>query len=162
MEENRAKDYAVWLLTQSPRSEKDIVDRLKKKECTEETIASVMEKLRAWGYLDDASLAERWVESRGRSRGKRLLSQELFRKGVDRETARTTLAERSTETEQTAARVAAVRKVGEQPIDKSREAQQRLSAFLARRGFGWDAIRPVLKELYQDPIDIDSDVESED
>jgi regulatory protein len=155
MEENRAKDYAVWLLTQSPRSEKDIIDRLKKKECTEETIAS-------WGYLDDANLAERWVESRGRSRGKRLLSQELFRKGVDRETAKVTLAERSTETEQAAARVAAVRKVGEQPMDKSREAQQKLSAFLARRGFGWDAIRPVLKELYQDPIDIDTDVESAD
>jgi SOS response regulatory protein OraA/RecX len=41
-----------------------------------------------------------------------------------------------------------VRRVGERPADRSREAQARLSAFLARRGFGWDTIRPVLAELY--------------
>jgi SOS response regulatory protein OraA/RecX len=39
--------------------------------------------------------------------------------------------------------------VGEDPIDKSREARAKLSAFLQRRGFGWDTIRPVLAELYR-------------
>lgn len=41
-----------------------------------------------------------------------------------------------------------MRRVGERPADRSREAQAKLSAFLARRGFGWDVIRPVLAELY--------------
>jgi SOS response regulatory protein OraA/RecX len=37
---------------------------------------------------------------------------------------------------------------GTRPADRSREAQGRLAAFLQRRGFGWDVVRPVLAELY--------------
>jgi regulatory protein len=148
MEEERAKSYAVWLLSQQARTEKEIRDRLEKKGCDEETVLEVMEALHRWGYLDDAGLAARWTESRGRTRGKRALVFELRKKGVDEETVKSTLETRTEEDETEACLRAAKRKVGERPKDASREAQARLAAFLQRRGFGWDAIRPTLRALY--------------
>lgn len=146
MTESEASDYAVWLLGQQPRSEKELGEKLTRKGAEDETIVAVLEKLRGWGYLDDAALAERWVASRGKTRGKYLLRQELQRKGLD---AGEALSERGDSEERTACLAAATKRVGEDPADKSREAQTKLAAFLQRRGFGWDAIRPVLRQLYQ-------------
>lgn len=153
MDETEATQYAVWLVGQQPRSEKEIGDKLLRKGAGEETIVVVLEKLRGWGYLDDPGLAERWVSSRGKTRGKYLLRQELNRKGLDSGEA---LAERSDSDEQAACLAAATKRVGDDPADKSREAQAKLSAFLQRRGFGWDAIRPTLRRLYEG-IELDED-----
>ena len=140
---------ALRLLGVRARSEKEISDRLKRKEYEDDIIVIVLERLRSYGYLDDADFAARWVASRGKSRGRRALSHELRQKGVDAETAAATLSEaRDAETETESAFVAARKKVGDKPADISREAQAKLSAYLQRRGFGWDAIRPVLRHLY--------------
>lgn len=159
MTESEAANYCVWLLGQQPRSEKELGDRLTKKGADEATILAAFEKLRGWGYLDDAALAERWVASRGKTRGKYLLRQELNRKGLD---AAEALAERSDEDEKAACLTAAIKRVGELPKDRSREAQAKLSAFLQRRGFGWDAIRPVMRQLYQGIVAEDLDAAEAD
>jgi regulatory protein len=156
MDETRATAYAVWLLSQQARSEKQVGDRLAQKGCDDATIAAVLERLRGWGYLNDPEFAERWVASRGKMRGRRALAFELRRKGIDPDEA---LAERTTDDEVAAARAAAARRVGESPTDRSREAQAKLAAFLQRRGFGWDAIRPVLRALYRDDADDDAAAE---
>jgi regulatory protein len=148
MDEARAKNYAVWLLSQQARTEKEIREKLEKKGVAEEAVPEVLDALRRWGYLDDAGLAARWAESRGRTRGKRALAFELRKKGVAEETVKETLEARTDEDESEACLRAAVRKVGERPKDTSREAQSRLAAFLQRRGFHWDAIRPALRTLY--------------
>ena len=159
MTESQATNYCVWLLGQQSRSEKELGDRLTKKGADEETILAALEKLRGWGYLDDAALAERWVASRGKTRGKYLLRQELSRKGLD---AAEALENRSDDEEKTACLAAAVKRVGDPPKDRSREAQAKLSAFLQRRGFGWDAIRPVLRQLYQGIVAEDLDAAEAD
>jgi regulatory protein len=148
MDEARAKNYAVWLLSQQARTEKEIREKLEKKGVAEDTVPEVMEALRRWGYLDDAGLANRWAESRGRTRGKRAIAFELRKKGIAEETVKETLESRTDEDEAEACLRAATRKVGEHPKDTSREAQARLAAFLQRRGFSWDAIRPALRTLY--------------
>ncbi|MBB6048986.1 regulatory protein RecX [Armatimonas rosea] len=154
MTESEAANYCVWLLGQQPRSEKELGDRLTKKGADEETILAALERLRGWGYLDDAALAERWVASRGKTRGKYLLRQELNRKGLDSAEA---LESRTDDDERTACLSVAVKRVGDPPKDRSREAQAKLSAFLQRRGFGWDAIRPVMRQLYQGIVAEDLD-----
>ena len=142
---------AMRLLGVRARSEKEVRDRLRRKEYEDETILEVLRRLRSYGYLDDADFAARWVEARGRTRGNRALSHELRQKGIDSETAASTLSEaRDTETEIESAFAAAKKKVGEKPADASREAQAKLSAYLQRRGFGWGAIRPVLRQLFTD------------
>ena len=97
---------------------------------------------------------ERWVASRGKTRGKYLLRQELNRKGLD---AAEALENRTDDDEKSACLSTAIKRVGDPPKDRSREAQAKLSAFLQRRGFGWDAIRPVLRQLYQGIVEEDLD-----
>lgn len=156
-DDDRLLDYAVRLLAERARSELELTRKLATRCDDEARVAALIERLRGWGYLDDADLARRWVESRGKTRGRRALAFELRRKGVD---AGEVLAARSDDDETAAARTAAIRRVGARPADTSREAQARLAAFLQRRGFGWDAIRPVLKELYTaDPDDLPAEDE---
>ncbi len=145
----RAKEDAYRLLGFRSRSEKEIADRLRRKGYEDPIIAEVVASLRAHGYVDDATFAESWVRARGGTRGRRALAHELRQKGVDAEIAAETLeAAKDDEAELDAARAAAVKKVGERPADQSREAKARLAAYLQRRGFGWDVIRPVLAQLY--------------
>ena len=146
IDEDALLDYAVRLLADQPRSETELTRKLTGRGADEATAAALVERLRGWGYLDDAALARRWVESRGRTRGRRALAFELRRKGIDPGEA---LSERSDEDETSAARAAAVRKVGDRPADKSREARAKLAAFLQRRGFSWETVRSVLRELYE-------------
>jgi regulatory protein len=154
----KAIEDAYNLLSYRSRSEKEIADRLQRKGYEEEVIAQVVEKLRAAGYLNDEAFARNWVEGRGKTLGRRALAHELRQKGVDSETVAQTLVEiKSDEAEQAAARTAAVRKVGERPLDRSREARAKLAAFLQRRGFGWDIIRPILTDLYEIRDDAETD-----
>lgn len=146
----KAIEDAYNLLSYRSRAEKELADRLQRKGYEEDVIAQVLEKLRSAGYLNDEAFARSWVEGRGKTRGRRALTHELRQKGVDSETVSRTLADaKSDDGEQESARLAAVRKVGEHPLDGSREARAKLAAFLQRRGFGWDTIRPVLAELYR-------------
>lgn len=145
----RAREDAYRLLSFRGRSQQEIEDRLRRKGYEETVVAAVVESLRLHGYLDDAAFAEGWVRSRGATRGRRALAHELRQKGIAPDVAAQTLDAAKDETaEREAARAAAIKKVGARPADRSREAQARLAAFLQRRGFGWETIRPVLAELY--------------
>ena len=149
-ERHQASESAYRLLAFRARSEKEIADRLRQKGYDDSIIVEVTGRLRENGYVDDAAFAASWVSSRGKSRGARLLTQELRQKGVDKETVAETLSEvRSEDDEVQAALQVAVRKVGERPVDQSREAQAKTSAFLQRRGFSWPIVRQVLKTVYR-------------
>ena len=150
----RALADAYRLLEVRVRAEREISDRLRRKEYDDEIITATVDHLRGLGLLDDAAFAQTWVRERGRTRGARALRFELQQKGVAGETITAALADaqdaagEGENPEASAARTVAVRKVGERPADTSRPAQARLAAFLQRRGFGWDSIKPVLAELY--------------
>ncbi|GAB4464595.1 MAG: RecX family transcriptional regulator [Armatimonadaceae bacterium] len=144
----KAKEDAYRLLSFRARSEREIADRLRRREYTEDVITETVRSLRDMGYLDDEAFASAWVRGRGKSRGKQALAFELRQKGVAPEMVRETLEARPESEEGAAARAAAIKRVGEKPVDTSREAQGKLAAYLARRGFGWEIVRPVLRELY--------------
>ena len=78
-EGSRATDAAIQFLSHRPRSEREVRDRLRKRQYSEAAIEIAIEKTRGWGYINDESFAEFWVENRlrHRPRGARLLSQEL-------------------------------------------------------------------------------------
>ena len=146
----KAVEDAYSLLSFRARAEKELADRLQRKGYEANVVAQVLLKLRAAGYLNDESFARSWVAQRGNTLGRRALSHELRLKGVDNDTVVQTLADaKSDEAEGETARRVAIRKVGEDPSDKSREARAKLAAFLQRRGFGWDTIRPILSDLYR-------------
>lgn len=144
----KAKEDAYRLLSFRARAEKEIADRLRQKGYEDDVITETLDSLRGLGFVNDEQFASSWVTSRGKTRGKQALAFELRQKGVDKETTREVLEERSGSEEISAARTAAVKRVGERPMDTSREAKARLSAYLGRRGFGWEIIRVVMADLY--------------
>ena len=146
----KAREAALVLLAHRPRAAEELRRRLRRKGFADEVADATVEKLEELRLVDDASFAETFVRDRVRLRphGPRRLRQELRAKGVDEETAGAAIdgvmgAEDASEED--LARAAAARwrlRPGEDRL----AARRRLHGFLARRGFGADAIRAVMEE----------------
>lgn len=144
----RALDAALRLLAYRPRSEHEIRTRLLRRGLPPDVVSGALERLRGYGYVDDAAFAQFWVESRsaGSPRGQRLLRRELRGKGIDVDTATDATA---TVSEEDAARQAALKKARSLRGLEYQQFRNRLAGYLQRRGFGYDVIKPVVNELWQ-------------
>lgn len=145
----KATDSAILLLTSRPRSEREIRDRLRRKGYDDETIDRVVVKLREWRYLDDDAFARYWVENResNRPRGRRLLEQELRQKGIARDTVANAVEDAQIDELAGAMEIARNKLRSFRNFDEQ-TARRRMSGFLGRRGYGYDVIKPVLRELF--------------
>ena len=156
----KATTAALNLLARRPRSVREVRDRLRQKGYEADTIDAAVAKLEGWRYVDDTEFARYWVENREahKPRGKRLLEQELRFKGVDRELVRETIA--AAEIDEVSAAIELGRtKLRTYASLEPAVAQRRLGAFLARRGYGYDVIKPTLAELFGDRDGDDSEPE---
>jgi regulatory protein len=156
----RATEAALAFLAYRPRSEKEVRDRLRRGGFEQEAIEQTIAKLHEWRYLDDADFARRWVESRttGRPRGSRLLQQELWRKGIDRETVREVIDD--AELDEAAAAEALARErlrsyAGEDPP----VIRRRLGAYLSRRGYSYDVVRDAIERVLSSADDAEPTLE---
>jgi regulatory protein len=146
---NKAVDKALAFLTSRPRSIREVRDRLKEKEIPPDTIDAVVTRLEGWGYVGDEGFARYWIENRGANqpRGKRLLRQELWRKGVGRETVDQVLDE--VEVDEAGGALALARKRFNQLRGYDEQTQRRrLAAFLQRRGYDWPTVKGALDTLF--------------
>src|SRR5919204_1423088 len=86
-EQARAFETALAFLSYRPRSEREIRDRLARKDVPGPIVEAVIERLKGLKLVDDREFARYWVEQRQthRPRGARLLRLELRRKGIDAE-----------------------------------------------------------------------------
>jgi regulatory protein len=144
----RATEAALVFLGYRPRSEREVRDRLRRGGFEQDAIDHTIARLHEWRYLDDEDFARRWVENRAthRPRGKRLLQQELRNKGIDRETAREVIDDADLD-EEAAAETIARRRLPAYAADDPAAVRRRLSAYLARRGYGYDVIRVALERV---------------
>lgn len=150
-EENRdAMDLAFRLLGIRSRSERELVQRLKQKKFSPVTIERTVGRIRELGYINDAQFACDWVRYRKQQgKGPELIKAELKMKGISPEVLSEVLAEmkESGESETEQIKSIAERKLKQMQGLPPRTAAQRLTGFLARRGFGIEAIREALREL---------------
>lgn len=144
----KAVDKALGFLTYRPRSVREVRDRLAKKGVEPATIEATIERLAGWGYIGDEGFARYWVENRGANqpRGKRLLRQELWQKGVERETVDRVLEEAELDEYDTALTLARKRLRQVAALDEPTQ-RRRLGAFLQRRGYDWPTVKRVLDTL---------------
>jgi regulatory protein len=142
-------DHVLKFLSFRPRSEKELLDWFKKKQVGEETKKIVWKKLQNLNYVNDEEFAKWWVEQRTvfKPMGKYLIARELKQKGISKEIIEHgTLNMEHKTNELDLAQKAAEKKVKlwkNLPPDKFR---QKLSAFLARRGFSWEIINDILSD----------------
>lgn len=149
----RATNAALAFLAYRARSEREVRDRLAQKGYAEEVVVAVMEKLVGWGYVNDADFARYWTENRvqHKPRGRRLLEQELRQKGLAPDLVRETLDEAELDEDATALALARDRlRRGSDAQLESAVRQRRLSGFLARRGYSYDVIKRVMKQVFDE------------
>jgi regulatory protein len=150
----KAREAALLLLSFRPRSAQELRRRLREKEFPEEVVEECLGGLEGIGMVDDAAFAATFVRDRVRfkPRGVRRLAQELRTKGVDAETAHEAIRgvfEDAEVSETELAREAAA-KWSRKPGEDRNRARNRFYGFLARRGFGGDAIREVMDEVFSE------------
>ncbi|MEX1247383.1 MAG: RecX family transcriptional regulator [Anaerolineales bacterium] len=145
----KAFQRAVHFLSYRPRSQAEVERNLRKHEIPEETIGQVVERLVAGGLLNDTEFARRWTENRAtfRPRGARALRIELRQKGVA--DARIDEALEALD-EESLARQAASRKAGRLSGLDWPEFRNKLSAYLSRRGFGFEIINDVCRQTWEE------------
>lgn len=82
----RVRERALYLLEAMPRTESNIRRKLLDNHYTEYYINAVIDNLKTYGYIDDASYAYNYAISMSENRGmsKRAIIQKLYEKGVDR------------------------------------------------------------------------------
>jgi regulatory protein len=153
---DKAVHAAARLIEARPRSIAEVRLRLRQKQFPPESIDHAIEHLSGLGLLDDAAFSRYWVDNRRSfsQRGSLALRDELRRKGVDRATIEEALAsEEDPDTayaeEQERARGVARAALRRYAGSADRYSfQRRLGAYLQRRGFTIDTIRPLLNELW--------------
>lgn len=139
-----AMEKAVSLLASRARTEKEIVEALRKNAYPENAIARVMQRLLEAGYINDRDFADHWTASRtSKGFGTRRISMELRQKGVNPEEIDEILShvdeEDLLEGAVKAAQKAARGKDLSNPSDR-----QKIIAALARRGFDFSTAHKAL------------------
>lgn len=136
--ESQAKDVCLRLLTDRARSRAELADRLADKGFAAGVAERVLDRLAEVGLIDDAAFAQQWVHSRHTysGKGKKVLAQELRRKGIAPEDAEPALEAITAEDENARAAELVRRKLQSLSPGLSRDkAISRLVSMLARRGY---------------------------
>ncbi len=143
---------AINFLSYRPRSSAEIRKNLRKHEISELCIEPTIDRLEKLGFVNDKDFAETWIENRNtfRPRGKRALTYELRQKGVANTVIETTLEEMVNEEELVyLAGIKKAKKLAKRNLEWQ-DFRKKLAAFLARRGFNYGVISPILSQLWDE------------
>ena len=118
----------------------------------EDVATAVLDRFTEVGLIDDEAFATAWVDSRhaGRALGKRALSAELRRRGVEDETIKDAVDTVTDEDEQAAARALVQRKLVTMSGLPKDTQTRRLVGMLARKGFSQGLALRVIRDLLAD------------
>lgn len=144
-----AYQQAMLFLSYRARSEKEIRQNLSKHKIPEEVIEQTLEKLRGNGLANDNQFARAWVENRNtfRPRSRRALTMELRQKGLDDETVQSAVAGVD---ENALAYDSARKRAGRLKGLEWSEFRRKLSEYLARRGFPYSVIAPIVTQVWNE------------
>lgn len=148
-ERRRAMAAAAAMLARRPHSERQVRQRLARRQTDAAVVDETVARLLDVRLLDDAEFARAWADGRDRSspRGRRLVVQELRAAGVDGDVA---LAAASAIDDGDAAyRLAASRMRSFRELEYE-AFRARLAGLLQRRGFGWDVVRDTVARCWRE------------
>lgn len=150
-EQGKANAYALRLLSCRERSEYEITQKMKEKGYANPIVENTMNFLKQNQYVDDKQFAAAFVENRlnKKNRGRTLIKQELYSKGVSKEIIQRTLVEHMDSDQE----YAVAMEISEKKLKTSfkdynkKEQYQKLGLFLQRKGFSYETISKILNKL---------------
>ncbi|MBQ1388845.1 MAG: regulatory protein RecX [Clostridia bacterium] len=144
-EYKRAKEKALWLLSQRDYSRKKLTEKLKA-EASEDVCEKVCERMEEVGLLNDESYAKRL--SHDLIHIKRLSTRgalyKLLEKGIDRELAEEVLSEFDTDPVEQLVEIIE-RKYSDKLADE--KLRRRTVAALQRLGYSWSDIKAAIEKF---------------
>ncbi len=143
----RAKKRVMYYLKNADKTRDQIRRKLREGYYPESIIDETLSFLDKYGFADDSRYAENYVEELKGTRSRREISQKLAQRGISRETAAEILSELSGEEEYAACEKALRKKYAH---GLQREDRQKAYAYLARRGFSFDAIEHAVRDAEAD------------
>jgi regulatory protein len=157
----RALQQALLYLSYRARTESEIRKNLQKHEIPEVVIEETLERLRRDGLVNDDQFAQAWVENRStfRPRSRRMLAMELRQKGIDDESMQPALQD--VDDEALAYQAAQKRAPRFESLEWN-EFRKKLTGFLARRGFPYSVITPVVSRIWSETHTQEKNFEEED
>ncbi len=144
-----ANQRALNFLSYRPRSEAEVRKNLQKHDTPEGVITEVLSRLRKNGLVDDTQFARTWVENRStfRPRGRCALAMELRQKGIRDEAIDEALRDLD---EDKLAYQAAIKQSRRYEGLEWMAFRQKMSAYLARRGFNYGVAKPVIEQVWSE------------
>lgn len=141
-------NLSLRFLSYRPRSEKEVYDYLKKKSIkaknlNEQIIAKIMTRLVELKFIDDLEFAKFWITNR--EKGLKFLKIELAQKGISKEIIEKALSGFDiAEKEESLILKLIEKKKRSLANTEKRKAQEKMIAFLLRKGFDYSQIKKYL------------------
>ncbi len=128
-----------------PRSEKEISLWLRRKKVHESLYKELFNRLKKLELVDGEKFAKWWVEQRlqFKNKSKRDIEQELRMKGISREIISNILEDTPIDEEKMARQLMEKKMYRWEKLEP-RIKKQKISQYLAGKGFGWDVIEKVV------------------
>ena len=137
----RARDRALYLL----QSQAEMIKKLKDDGYSQSVTERVLSFLQEYHFIDDNAYTENYIHVNKGRKSKRQITYELQQKGVDRDQIRQMLEENPVDEEETVRALLKKKTGGRIPEDK--KEIQKLAAFLGRKGFSFEVISRVLRDV---------------
>ncbi|MEZ4864070.1 MAG: RecX family transcriptional regulator [Caldilineaceae bacterium] len=148
-EGKRAYAAALRFLSERARSRTEVEERLQRRGFAEAAIGSTVKRLQREGYLSDADFGRLWVENRQRFRPRstRALRYELRQKGVAADVIEEVLDHAEIDEDEAAWAAVQDKLYRWETLDYN-PFRQKVSGFLARRGFGHEVTRRAVERAW--------------
>lgn len=148
-EQLKARKKAMSLLEHMNRTEKGLYEKLRE-GFSPEAVQDAVEYVKSFGYVNDLRYAQTYISGRIQKKSRQKIFQELYHKGIDRETAEKAWAsetEFGLPDEKELIRQEIEKKYKEGTVLQEKELR-RLFGYFARRGFKNGDIFRVLEEFH--------------
>ncbi len=147
-EQDRTYQSALRFLGARPRSSTEVQRNLEEKGFAAQAIAAALARLVAHGYVDDEEFARYWLDNRSRFRPRsaKAIRYELRQKGVEAATIDAALEGMDEDETAWDAATSKLDRWRDLPQD---EFEQKLTGFLARRGFSFATARRTVQRAWQ-------------
>ncbi|MEK7447454.1 MAG: RecX family transcriptional regulator [Patescibacteria group bacterium] len=143
-ETGKAYNRAILILSYRANTESELKRKLTK-NFDEATVEKVAIKLKGQGLINDTDFAERYIKQS--KKGKRLVSLELMKKGVDKETISFLMQDKDEEIELENALKTAERTLKKYEKSDIHTQKTKIYESLTRKGFSYDIFKQVVKRL---------------
>ncbi len=147
----RYYNLVLRYLSYRPRSEKEVLEYLKKKQekapnLSEAVISQIMGKLKEYKFINDSEFAKFWIEQRTKFKKKpiRVIEYELSQKGISRDIVEEILVEFDVkDLDLENAKNLASKKLDFYRNLDPKKRREKVTGFLIRRGFNYEIIKKI-------------------